>query len=73
MSNGLTVLSSKAPAVVNSQIASELFFYDSQSPADIAASLQKIPLNMDKRRVVQALDVQCQNQMTGFLSEMVDS
>lgn len=73
MSNGLTVLSSKAPAVVNSQIAPELFFYDSQSPVSIAASLQTIPLNMDKRRVVQALDEQCKDLMTGFLSEMVDS
>lgn len=73
MSNGLTVLSSKAPAVVNSQIAPELFFYDSQSPASIAASLHTIPLNMDKRRVVQALDEQCKDLMTGFLSEMVDS
>ena len=73
MSNGLTVLSSKAPAVVNSQIASELFFYDSQSPADIAASLQTIPLNMDKRQVVQALDERCKDLMTGFLSEMVGS
>lgn len=73
MSNGLTVLSSKAPAVVNSQIAPELFFYDSQSPVSIAVSLQTIPLNMDKRRVVQALDEQCKDLMTGFLSEMVDS
>lgn len=73
MSNGLTVLSSKAPAVINSQIASELYFYDSQSPEDIAASLQTIPLNMDKRQVVQNLDLQCKRLMAAFLSEMVYS
>lgn len=71
MSNGLTVLSSKAPAVVNSKVASELYFYESQSPKCIAESLCTILPNLDKRSVVLKLDEECKSQMKLFLHHLI--
>lgn len=70
MSNGLSVLSSKAPAVLESKIASDLFFYEEQNPLSIAQSLKRIPLNDDKQNVVKRLDVDCKYQMKHFLSNL---
>lgn len=67
MCNGLTVLSSKAPAVLNSQIASDVFFYERQTPIDIAAGIKRIPIDVDSRKVIEKLDVNCKHQMKRFL------
>lgn len=68
MSNGLTVLSSKAPAVVNSRLASKIFFYEMKDPVFIAQRIKEIPLDVDSRLVVSGLDLQCKKQMKKFLS-----
>lgn len=67
MCNGLTVLSSKAPAVLNSQIASDVFFYEKHTPIDIANSIKNIPIDVDSRKVIEKLDVDCKHQMKRFL------
>ena len=67
LSNGLTVLSSKAPAVLHSRLASEIFFYERQSPLDIAQALKLIPLNIDKQNVVKQLDKECRLKMKDLL------
>lgn len=68
LSNGLTVLSSKAPAVVNSSIASDLFFYEEQNPKTIAEKIKAIPLNVDNRKIVRKLDSDCKEAMSLFLN-----
>ena len=70
MCNGLTVLSSKAPAVLNSQIASDVFFYEKQTPIDIATGIKSIPVDVDSRKVIEKLDVNCKHQMKRFLQSL---
>ena len=72
LSNGLTVLSSKAPAVVKSSIASDLYFYEEQNPKSIAERIKAIPLNVDNRGVVRKLDSDCKEKMALFLKKIVE-
>ena len=69
MSNGLTVLSSKAPAVTNSKIAQFLYFYDKQAPKAIADSIMRVPKKQDNRKIVKQLDDSCKSQVKMFLSQ----
>lgn len=46
MSNGITVVSIRIPAVDTSEVKDYIFYYDDPTPVDIADAIKSIPINM---------------------------
>ena len=44
MSNGLSVVSAKVPAIVNSPVGDLITYYDTQTPEEIAKAILKVNL-----------------------------
>lgn len=72
LSNGLRVLSVRIPAVEKSQVGKILFYYNHQSPAEIAKAIQKIDVSVpyDSRRLLKELDEQCVKDFEDLLEKL---
>ena len=70
MSNGLSVLSSRAPAVIQSKISPFIYFYDNSSAKSIADQIMKVSLDNNSRSIVQKFDKLCKNEMISFLADI---
>lgn len=58
LANGLRVVSVKIEAVKNSQVGDILYYYDKQTPQEIAAAIQAVDMRTeyDSRKKIQELD-----------------
>ena len=72
LANGLRVLSVRIPAVENSAVGGVLYYYDKQSPQEIANVIMGIPMEDDynSRQLLNQLDKDCENKLKQLLEKM---
>lgn len=65
LANGLRVLSVRIPAVENSAVGGILYYYDNQSPQEIANAIMSIPMEegYNSRQLLNQLDKDCENNL----------
>ena len=64
LSNGLKVVSINIPVVAQSAVASKMFFYNSQTPEEIAEAIENaVDSDMDGRKILQSLDKEFEEQL----------
>lgn len=58
MSNGLRVVSIKIPAIESSAVGKDLYYYEKQTPEEIAKAIMSVDLNdsYDGRKIIMELD-----------------
>lgn len=66
LANGLTVVSIKIPAIVESEVGNCISYYDEQTPECIAEAIKKAPLNKDFRHVVSNLSGQFEQSVVAL-------
>ena len=73
MANGLRVVSIRIRTVETSSIADKVYFYDRQSPKDIADTIMNINFNdlYDSRQIIRTLDEKFDKEI-GSLLEIKD-
>lgn len=70
LSNGLKVVSIRIPAIEQSAVANNLFFYNQQTPEEIAKAIQKaVTRDMDGRKTLYALDQEFEYQLESILKQ----
>ena len=69
MANGLRVVTVAIPVVKTSDVRNELYYYNNQSPKDIAEAIMKIDFNdnYDSRKIIKHLDI----KFTGELEKLI--
>lgn len=69
MSNGLRVVSIRIPAIENSTIGSKMYFYDEQTPNEIANTIMNINFNdgYDAKKLLKELDMKFCIQLKDLL------
>lgn len=69
LSNGLKVVTINIPAISNSEVGDQLFYYDEQSPEAIAAAIEKAhgERGFDGRGLLKRLDQQFGESLDSFL------
>lgn len=69
MANGLRVVSIRIPAIEQSAVGDALFYYDRQTPEEIAKAILSVDMNSsyDSRTLIQALDNAFCTQIGDFL------
>lgn len=74
LANGLRVLSVRIPAVENSEVGGILYYYDTQSPQEIANAIMNIPMkeDYDSRRLLNQLDKDCERNLKRLLEKIDD-
>lgn len=74
LANGLQVLSVRIPAVENSEVGEMLFYYDTQSPREIANAIMKIPVGeiYDSRMLLNQLDKDCEKNIKQLMEYIDD-
>ena len=71
MSNGLRVVSIRIPAIETSDIGKYMYYYDKQTPKDIANAIMSVDLkdNYDSRKIIKELDKKFQKDLKELLDE----
>lgn len=71
MSNGLRVVSVRIPAIEVSKAGKYLYYYDSQTPEDIAKAIRMVDVmdDYDSREILEKLNIEFQNQLEVLLKE----
>lgn len=74
LANGLRVLSVRIPAVENSEVGGILYYYDTQSPQEIASAIMNIPMkeDYDSRQLLNQLDKDCERNLKRLLEKIDD-
>lgn len=69
MSNGLRVISIDIPAIKSSGIGDYIYYYEKQTPEEIAKAIQKIDINDDynARKIIYDLDKKFTKELFNFL------
>lgn len=72
LANGLRVLSVRIPAVENSAVGGILYYYDNQSPQEIANAIMSIPMEEDynSRQLLNQLDKDCERNLKRLMEKM---
>lgn len=72
LANGLRVLSVRIPAVENSAVGGILYYYDNQSPQEIANAIMSIPMEEDynSRQLLNQLDEDCERNLKRLMEKM---
>ena len=72
LANGLRVLSVRIPAVENSAVGGILYYYDNQSPQEIANAIMSIPIEEDynSRQLLNQLDEDCERNLKRLMEKM---
>lgn len=71
MANGLRVVSINIPAIYNSDIGKELYYYDEPKPQEIAKAIMSIDINdgYDPRKKIKKLDEKFKEDLKELLEE----
>ena len=71
MSNGLRVVSIRIPAIETSDIGKYMYYYDKQTPKDIANAIMNVNLkdDYDSRKIVKDLDKKFKKDLKELLDE----
>ena len=71
MANGLRVVTIRIPAIESSDVGQNLYYYDNQTPQDIAKAIMSVDLNdgYDGRVRIAELDKQFRNDLKILLGE----
>lgn len=71
MSNGLRVVSVRIPAVESSNIGKYMYYYDSQTPKNIANAIKQVDINdgYDGRKIIAELDKKFLKELRELLYE----
>lgn len=69
MANGLRVVSIRIKAIEDSDVGSDISYYENQTPKDIARAIMKVNMNngYDSRKKIEALNQSFSNQLLIFL------
>lgn len=72
LANGLRVLSVRIPAVENSAVGGILYYYDNQSPQEIANAIMNIPMEegYNSRRLLNQLDKDCERSLKQLMEKI---
>ena len=72
LANGLRVLSVRIPAVENSAVGGVLYYYDNQSPQEIANAIMAIPMEEDynSRQLLNQLDKDCERSLKQLMEKI---
>lgn len=72
LANGLRVLSVRIPAVENSEVGKILYYYDNQSPQEIANAIMNIPVKeaYNSRQLLNQLDKECETRLKRLLEKI---
>lgn len=72
LANGLRVLSVRIPAVENSAVGGVLYYYDKQSPQEIANAIMGIPMKnaYNSRQLLNQLDKDCENILKRLIEKI---
>ena len=72
LANGLRVLSVRIPAVENSEVGGILYYYDNQSPQEIANAIMNIPMEegYNSRKLLNQLDKDCENNLKRLMEKI---
>lgn len=72
LANGLRVLSVRIPAVENSEVGGILYYYDTQSPQEIANAIMNIPMKKDynSRQLLNQLDKDCERNLKRLMEKI---
>ena len=75
LANGLRVLSVRIPAVEESAVGKILYYYDKQSPQEIANAIMRIPIegNYDSRKLLNQLDKACEKDIKWLMEKVNDA
>ena len=73
MANGLRVVSIRIPAVKSSDVGEYMYYYERQTPQEIAGAIMKVDMNdgYDNREVIRRLDRKFRNEMNRMLEEVI--
>ncbi len=72
LANGLRVLSVRIPVVENSEVGGILYYYDTQSPREIANAIMNIPMKEDynSRQILNQLDKDCERNLKRLMEKI---
>ena len=72
LANGLRVLSVRIPVVENSEVGGILYYYDTQSPREIADAIVNIPMKEDynSRQILNQLDKDCERNLKRLMEKI---
>lgn len=72
LANGLRVLSARIPAVENSEVGELLYYYDTQTPQEIAKAIMKIPMQKgyDSRYLLDVLDKSFEEKLKRLMEKI---
>ena len=75
LANGLRVLSVRIAAVEESAVGKILYYYDKQSPQEIANAIMRIPIegNYDSRKLLNQLDKACEKDIKWLMEKVNDA
>lgn len=73
LSNGLRVVSIRIPAIEKSDIADKIYFYDKQTPYDIAKAIECVDItdDYDSRALIQTLSNKFELELKKVLDELL--
>ena len=71
MANGLNVVSIRIPAIETSKVSKEIFYYDEQTPENIARAILSVDVNSyhDNRKIIKQLSNDFMNQIKIIIDE----
>lgn len=71
MSNGLRVVSIEIPAIKNSAVGGDLYYYNIQTPKEIARAIMNVDLNdnYDGRKIIKGLDEKFRRDIEKLIKE----
>lgn len=72
MANGLRVVSIRIPAIEQSAIGKYMYYYDNQTPEEIAKAIMQVDLNdgYDSRKVIEDLDKRFTREIAELLKKV---
>lgn len=74
MANGLRVVSIRIPAIEQSAVGDYMYYYDRQTPEDIARAIMQVDLNdgYDERSVIKKLNVEFLRNIKQLIDEVTN-
>lgn len=71
LANGLRVVSIRIPAIEQSAVAEVIYFYDKQTPQEIAKAIMQVNIhdNYDSRKIVEKLNNEFEKELDDLLKE----
>ena len=71
MANGLRVVSIRIPAIEGSAVGKYMYYYDKQTPEEIAKAIMAVNINddYDGRSIISQLDAEFQHDLAKLLEK----